>query len=196
MLWRSTLRSDFAVVLALGSRRELAALTSFVTLKQARRVSFWTRAARADPRDCAPRRHRNRPPQAPAGSACRAATVLDSSADSTRDTPRSGSHPRPILKRHCACGYSSRSALARGRFRARSSARRGLRYITRRAGEVLTAQLQRIALVEQRRLNGQCFSAGCAVCARKRTHPIHALGLEHLLDARRGQHAAICSSLK
>ena len=48
MLWRSTLRSDCAVVLALGSRPELAALTSFATLKHAGRSQFWMRAARAD----------------------------------------------------------------------------------------------------------------------------------------------------
>ena len=48
MLWRSALRADSAVVLALKSRPELAALTSFATLKQAGRSQLWMRAARAD----------------------------------------------------------------------------------------------------------------------------------------------------
>jgi hypothetical protein len=48
MLWRSPLRSDSAVVLALKSRPELASLTSFATLKHAGRSQFWMRAARAD----------------------------------------------------------------------------------------------------------------------------------------------------
>jgi hypothetical protein len=48
MLWRSALRADSAVVLALKSRPELASPTSFATLKQAGRSQFWMRAARAD----------------------------------------------------------------------------------------------------------------------------------------------------
>jgi hypothetical protein len=48
MLWRSALRADCAVVLALKSRPELASLTAFATLRQAGRSQLLMRAARAD----------------------------------------------------------------------------------------------------------------------------------------------------
>ena len=60
------------------------------------------------------------------------------------------------------------------------------------AGEVLARQFEQVALVEQRGLEGAMLGGelrdlGCA----QATHPIQTLGLEHLLDARRGEHAAI-----
>ncbi len=80
MLWRSALRFDSAVVLALKSRPELAALTSFATLRQAGRVSGGCALRAPTSRLC------SAPPQKSplAGNACRAATVGSHAANTSK----------------------------------------------------------------------------------------------------------------
>jgi len=57
---------------------------------------------------------------------------------------------------------------------------------------MLAAQLQQIALVEQARLERAVFLRELRDLRRPQgADPIHALRLEHLLDARGGQHAAV-----
>ena len=59
-------------------------------------------------------------------------------------------------------------------------------------GEVLARELQQVALVEQRGLEGSVLGRQLRDLRRAQgADPVHALGLEHLLDARRGQHAAV-----
>ncbi len=71
MLWRSALRADSAVVLALKSRPELASFAALTMLKQAGRVSGGCvlRTPTSRLRSASPQK------SPPAGSACRAATV-------------------------------------------------------------------------------------------------------------------------
>ena len=57
---------------------------------------------------------------------------------------------------------------------------------------MLAGQLDEIALIEQRRLEGPVLGRQLRDLRRTQgTDPVHALGLEDLLDARRGQHAAV-----
>ena len=107
-------------------------------------------------------------------------------------SPRSGLRARrvaaTILARSASVAASNSS-----RLRARSSASSGLRHTTSRSpGKCALVSSSRLRSSNSDGWKGPCSCGELRDLRRaQRAHPVHARGLEHLLDARRGQHAAI-----